>query len=186
MRQTAQPQGGLSFGADPVGKGGRASKQRGECPAQGSGGTRHTSQRKKASMRKGRAQAAGGAGFTLTVGCNSQVVVSGAVTQFHHKMGVRLPTCGVRLRVSIKKTAQPQQGDRDGQISVASRHETGAGVKKSRPRISVQGTRRPRNGRGGGHSARLSHFCAMSWSASSAVVYSSTTGKLVRTSEKSQ
>ena len=36
-------------------------------------------------------------------------------------------------------------------ISGAFGFETGAAVKKSRPRFSVQGTRRPRNGRGGGH-----------------------------------
>ena len=105
--------------------------------------------------------------------------------QFHPQGGkVHTRLAGDVAALDDKSTATT--GGRDVQIYVAFGFETAAAAKKSRPRFSVWGTRRPRNGRGGGHSAKSSHSCAMSWSASSAVVYSSTTGKLVRTSEKSQ
>ena len=75
------------------------------------------------------------------------------MTQFLPQGGYGFPLAGDVAALDDKSTATT--GGRDGQISGAFGFETAAGVKKSRPRISVQGTRRPRNGRGGGHGLSL-------------------------------
>jgi len=96
---------------------------------QAASGTRHTSQRKKASMCKVWQVTAGGAGFTLTVGCNSQVAASGAGRSFTHKASTpsHLRVMWLRFRW---QTAQDASGGRGMKISGAFGFETAAGVKK--------------------------------------------------------
>ena len=56
-------------------------------------------------------QVTAGSWLALPLAVQSGLAASGVGRSFTRKMGVRLPPCGVRLRVSIKKTAQPQQGE---------------------------------------------------------------------------